>query len=63
MAATYSRAGSENGDHIDDPSQDGLFMLIVQRQLHRREGPGHVQSRQAIRDPRRLPARGRLLGE
>ncbi|MGW7487038.1 hypothetical protein [Streptomyces sp. NPDC054786] len=28
MGAAYSRAGSENGDHIDGPSEDVLFMLI-----------------------------------
>ncbi|MFD9904076.1 hypothetical protein [Streptomyces sp. NPDC059063] len=28
MAAVYYRADSENGDHIDDPSEDALFMLI-----------------------------------
>ncbi|MDH6127001.1 hypothetical protein [Kitasatospora sp. GP82] len=28
MAATYHRADSENGDHIDDPSEDAIFMLI-----------------------------------
>ncbi|WP_432083607.1 hypothetical protein [Streptomyces sp. WAC 04229] len=28
MAAHYYCADSENGDHIDDPSEDGLFMLI-----------------------------------
>ncbi|SEG76055.1 hypothetical protein SAMN05216223_11044 [Actinacidiphila yanglinensis] len=28
MAAARYRAESENGDHIDDPSEDALFMLI-----------------------------------
>ncbi|MGW0765387.1 hypothetical protein [Streptomyces sp. NPDC002676] len=28
MGAQYYRADSENGDHIDDPSEDALFMLI-----------------------------------
>ncbi|WP_308366092.1 MULTISPECIES: hypothetical protein [unclassified Streptomyces] len=28
MAARYYRADSENGDHVDDPSEDALFMLI-----------------------------------
>ncbi|MFF2538855.1 hypothetical protein [Streptomyces cyaneofuscatus] len=28
MAAAYYRAESESGDHIDDPSEDALFMLI-----------------------------------
>ncbi|MFF1343423.1 hypothetical protein ACFVYT_37270 [Streptomyces sp. NPDC058290] len=28
MAAEYYCADSENGDHIDDPSEDALFMLI-----------------------------------
>ncbi|MFJ8024523.1 hypothetical protein [Streptomyces sp. NPDC096311] len=28
MAATYYCADSENGDHIDDPSEDALFDLI-----------------------------------
>ncbi|MFF0429093.1 hypothetical protein ACFYUJ_32490 [Streptomyces sp. NPDC004520] len=28
MAAEYYRADSENGDHVDDPSEDVLFMLI-----------------------------------
>ncbi|MHA4816829.1 hypothetical protein ACXZ65_21005 [Streptomyces aculeolatus] len=28
MTATYCCADSENGDHIDDPSEDALFMLI-----------------------------------
>lgn len=28
MGAAYYRAESENGDHIDDPSEDALFMLI-----------------------------------
>jgi len=28
MGACYYCADSENGDHIDDPSEDALFMLI-----------------------------------
>ncbi|MCM2424965.1 hypothetical protein [Streptomyces sp. RKAG337] len=28
MGAAYYRADSESGDHIDDPSEDALFMLI-----------------------------------
>ncbi|MFF7780368.1 hypothetical protein ACFZCG_38895 [Streptomyces tanashiensis] len=28
MGAAYYRAESENGDHIEDPSKDALFMLI-----------------------------------
>ncbi|WP_030672467.1 hypothetical protein [Streptomyces rimosus] len=28
MGAAYYRADSENGDHVDDPSEDALFMLI-----------------------------------
>ncbi|MFE6039868.1 hypothetical protein [Streptomyces sp. NPDC056452] len=28
MGATYYRAESESGDHVDDPSEDMLFMLI-----------------------------------
>ncbi|MET9478846.1 hypothetical protein [Streptomyces sp. NPDC006638] len=28
MAAEYYCADSENGDHIDDPSEDALFELI-----------------------------------
>jgi hypothetical protein len=28
VAAKYYRADSENGDHIDDPSEDALFELI-----------------------------------
>ncbi|OIJ94223.1 hypothetical protein [Streptomyces monashensis] len=28
MAAEYYCADSENGDHVDDPSEDALFMLI-----------------------------------
>lgn len=28
MAADYYYADTENGDHIDDPSEDALFMLI-----------------------------------
>ncbi|MFE4513477.1 hypothetical protein ACFRMQ_04650 [Kitasatospora sp. NPDC056783] len=28
MAAEYYCADSENGDHLDDPSEDALFMLI-----------------------------------
>ncbi|MGW1511223.1 hypothetical protein [Streptomyces sp. NPDC002394] len=28
MDAEYYRADSENGDHVDDPSEDVLFMLI-----------------------------------
>ncbi|MFC7818937.1 hypothetical protein ACFUTR_30395 [Streptomyces sp. NPDC057367] len=28
MAADYYCADSENGDHIDDPSEDALLMLI-----------------------------------
>lgn len=28
MTAEYYCADSENGDHIDDPSEDALFMLI-----------------------------------
>ncbi|WP_175439119.1 hypothetical protein [Streptomyces vilmorinianum] len=28
MAARYYCADSENGDHVDDPSEDTLFMLI-----------------------------------
>lgn len=28
MTADYYVADTENGDHIDDPSEDALFMLI-----------------------------------
>ncbi len=28
MGAVYYRAESESGDHIEDPSEDALFMLI-----------------------------------
>ncbi|MFC8014799.1 hypothetical protein [Streptomyces cinereoruber] len=28
VAADYYRADSENGDYVDDPSEDALFMLI-----------------------------------
>lgn len=28
MGADYYSADTENGDHIDDPSEDGLFMLL-----------------------------------
>jgi hypothetical protein len=28
MVAEYYRADSEDGDHIDDPSEDALFMMI-----------------------------------
>ncbi|MEU8002269.1 hypothetical protein AB0B66_13995 [Catellatospora sp. NPDC049111] len=28
MAAGYYHADTENGDHIDDPSEDALYMLI-----------------------------------
>jgi hypothetical protein len=28
MGAAYYRADSESGDHIEDPSEDALFMLI-----------------------------------
>lgn len=28
MAARYYCADSEKGDHVDDPSEDALFMLI-----------------------------------
>ncbi|MGC5345605.1 hypothetical protein [Streptomyces sp. DT171] len=28
MRAVHYRADSENGDHIDDPSEDALFLLI-----------------------------------
>lgn len=28
MAAQYCCADSENGDHVDDPSEDALVMLI-----------------------------------
>ncbi|MFH9265318.1 hypothetical protein ACH4KN_13825 [Streptomyces sp. NPDC017546] len=28
MRADYYRADSENGDHIEDPSEDALFMLF-----------------------------------
>ncbi|MGW7369831.1 hypothetical protein ACWGI8_42015 [Streptomyces sp. NPDC054841] len=28
MAADYYCAGSENGDHVDGPVEDALFMLI-----------------------------------
>lgn len=28
MPASYYRAGAENGDGIDDPSEDALFMMI-----------------------------------
>ncbi|GAA3258938.1 hypothetical protein [Streptomyces lavendulae] len=28
MAAGYYCADSENGDHVDDPSEDALFILI-----------------------------------
>ncbi|WP_262286763.1 hypothetical protein [Micromonospora sp. MA102] len=30
MTAEYHAADTENGDHIDDPSEDALFMLINQ---------------------------------
>jgi hypothetical protein len=26
MAVGYYSAGTENGDHMDNPSEDGLFM-------------------------------------
>ncbi|GAB3431902.1 hypothetical protein [Actinophytocola sediminis] len=29
MTADYYLADTENGDHIDDPSEDALFMLIA----------------------------------
>jgi hypothetical protein len=28
MGAAYYRAEGESGDHVDDPSEDALFMLI-----------------------------------
>jgi hypothetical protein len=28
MGAAYYTADTENGDHVDDPSEDSLFMLI-----------------------------------
>jgi hypothetical protein len=28
MGADYYTADTENGDHVDDPSEDGLFMLL-----------------------------------
>ncbi|MBT2477721.1 hypothetical protein [Streptomyces sp. ISL-94] len=28
MAARYYCADSENGDHVEDPSEDALFMLV-----------------------------------
>ncbi|MEU7903421.1 hypothetical protein [Actinoplanes sp. NPDC049118] len=28
MAADYYYADTENGDHLDDPSEDALFMLL-----------------------------------
>jgi hypothetical protein len=28
MAADYYDADTESGDHIDDPSEDALFMLL-----------------------------------
>ncbi|WP_327740410.1 hypothetical protein OG749_43445 [Streptomyces nojiriensis] len=28
MGAVYYRAESESGDHIEEPSEDALFMLI-----------------------------------
>jgi hypothetical protein len=28
MGADYYIADTENGDHIDDPSEDGLLMLL-----------------------------------
>jgi hypothetical protein len=28
MGADYYSADTENGDHMDDPSEDGLFMLL-----------------------------------
>ncbi|WP_393061794.1 hypothetical protein [Streptomyces sp. LN549] len=28
MGAAYYRAESESGDHIEDPSEDALFMLL-----------------------------------
>ncbi|MFP1628806.1 hypothetical protein ACLB9X_27350 [Streptomyces sp. 5K101] len=28
VAARHYRADSENGDHVDDPSEDALFLLI-----------------------------------
>jgi hypothetical protein len=33
MSADYYRAETENGDDMDDPSEDGLFMLL--RELNR----------------------------
>jgi hypothetical protein len=29
VAADYYAADTENGDHMDDPSEDGLFMLLA----------------------------------
>ncbi|MFJ5221254.1 hypothetical protein ACIP98_42545 [Streptomyces sp. NPDC088354] len=29
VAARYYCADSENGDHVDDPSEDALFMLVA----------------------------------
>ena len=29
MGADYYSADTENGDHMDDPSEEGLFMLLV----------------------------------
>jgi hypothetical protein len=48
MAAGYYSAGTENRDHMEDPSEDGLFMLLSKpepgrERLHhhhrRRRGP------------------------
>jgi len=30
MTADYYAAETENGDHMDDPSEDGLFMLMTE---------------------------------
>jgi hypothetical protein len=33
MGADYYSADTENGDHVDDPSEDGLFMLLEDLRL------------------------------
>ena len=44
MGADYYTAVTENGDHVDDPSEDGLFMLLEDLN----QAPRHLARRVAV---------------
>jgi hypothetical protein len=48
MGADYYSADTENGDHLDDPSEDGLFMLVSDLNL---AGNTFITSTPAANDP------------